>query len=164
MMRGLKHTQSWPNLSGMSGKNMTLRPLHFAAPKHDISAFLPPEELNPSSLDYSGAALYKVLEWAVIRSNKPRESISHFPAPGPGLSMECFLLCPQPRVPVSAHTLSWVHLSAGTELDYDGSSLFINATITLLNLQRNTLIGNLKLRSNISHAPAKLMLLRNLTN
>ena len=47
-------------------------------------------------------------------------------------------------------------MSAGTELDYDGGSLFINATITLLNLQHNTLIGNLKLRSNISHAPAKL--------
>ena len=84
--------------------------------------------------------------------------------PFPGTRGKCFLFCPQPRVPVSAHTLSWVHLSAGTELDYDGSSLFINATITLLNLQRNTLIGNLKLRSNISHAPAKLMLLMNLTN
>lgn len=55
-------------------------------------------------------------------------------------------------------------MSAGTELDYDGGSLFINATITLLNLQHNTLIGNLKLRSNISHAPAKLDVAKELDN
>lgn len=108
--------------------------------------------------------LYKVLEWAlIIRSNKPWEAISRHR--GLGLSMKCFLrpVSPAPG-PVSAHTLSWVHLSAGTELDYDGGSLFINATITLLNLQHNTLIGNLKLRSNISHAPAKLDVAQELDN
>ena len=103
-----------------------------------------------------GRAIKWLTECALITSNKPWEAISRHQ--GLGALNETFppppLCLPQPRV--SARTLSWVHLSAGTELDYDGSSLFVNATITLLNLQHNTLIGNMKLRSNISHAKGKI--------
>ena len=65
-----------------------------------------------------------------------------------------FPLCPGPGI--RSDFVSWLHLSAETELDYDGSSLFINATIALFNLQHNTLTGNLKLHSNSSHAKATL--------
>ena len=68
--------------------------------------------------------------------------------------MKCFLFAR--ALGIRSDFVSRVHLSAETELDYDGSSLFINATIALFNLRHNTLTGNLKLHSNISHAKATL--------
>ena len=158
MMPVLKHTQSWPKLSGMSGKNTDTAAATFCRSQAWYLCTFPTggAESIYSWLCRGRAIKRRSVQCALITSNKPWEAISRHQ--GLGALNETFppppLCPPQPRV--SARTLSWVHLSAGTELDYDGSSLFINATITLLNLQHNTLIGNLKLRSNISHAKGKI--------